>query len=166
MALIVGHQLRLFHLARKRGSAPRPAITALIAVFVAWHTLSWLRSGRRPRERPGLDVILFQGGLVGLAEEAAWRGVIQGLLERGIGRWRAALLTGSWFALVHVLDPSRPPDVTVKGQGLLRATTMLALSIFRAVTGGLLPSLILHNAVNGLHYIVLPYFARRPLPRG
>ncbi len=85
--------------------------------------------------------LLLMGALIaGVVEEAAFRGYMQGPIERAHGIWIAILITGTMFALVHL-------DFTP----VLWPYYMAVAAIYGTVThltNSILPAVVLHTSGN------------------
>ena len=108
------------------------------------------------------ETIAYELTLPGIAEELAFRGVVQSLLNRGLGRpWRwanatfgpGAILTALLFLALHVVRVSASFHVSVSrsvaswiGVGI----TGLLLGYVRERTESLWPGILIHNLANGV----------------
>ncbi|WP_394275834.1 CPBP family intramembrane glutamic endopeptidase [Luteococcus sp.] len=62
-------------------------------------------TGTNPRA-PLVQPVLMMGLTAGVAEELVFRGILFRLVERGLGTWGAAGLSGLLFGLVHLGNPA------------------------------------------------------------
>jgi membrane protease YdiL (CAAX protease family) len=87
-----------------------------------------------------LSLLLMSAPVAGIIEEAAFRGYMQGLLERPLGIVMAILLTGTMFAVAHL-------DFTL----VLWPYYVAVAAIYGTVaylTNSILPAIALHTAGN------------------
>ena len=110
-----------------------------------------------------LESVLFQATLPGMAEELVYRGILSGLLARvwppqwlffkaKIG-W-GVILTSVLFGAVHGLSVDAGFHLHFQFYTLLITGLWgFAFAVLKERTGSLIPSMILHNAVNliGIH---------------
>ena len=85
-----------------------------------------------------------------LIEELTFRGVLYPALQRSLGMVWAILIVSALFAGVHVFQYS-------DNLGVVAAITILsvALTMVRAYTGRLLPSVVMHLVFNGIQAVFL-----------
>jgi membrane protease YdiL (CAAX protease family) len=118
-----------------------------------------------PNAKTDLDRILAQGPSIRVAiacvaalsaplvEEVVYRGVVFGGLQRSLGGRAAVVLVSLLFLAVHV------PQYWGGWAGLtMLALLSLTLTILRAATGSILPSMVLHYAFNGIQAIAIVFF--------
>jgi len=118
-----------------------------------------------PNAKTDLDRILAQGPSVRVAiacvaalsaplvEEVVYRGVIFGGLQRSLGVRPTVVLVSLLFLAVHV------PQYWGGWAGLtMLALLSLTLTVLRAATGSILPSVVLHYAFNGIQAIAIVFF--------
>ncbi len=91
-------------------------------------------------------------------EEFVYRGVLYAPLQRLIGVKGAVVIVVALFTLIHV--PQYLPNV-----GVLAAVFLLsaALTVIRAISGRLLPCIVIHLVFNGIQAVLLvlePYLQR------
>ena len=102
-----------------------------------------------------------------LVEEVVYRGLLYSAFQRTVGVAGAVMLVTLLFTLVHVPQYSleNVPDYATILTLLLLS---LALTVLRAVTGNLLPCIVLHTVINGIQSVLLiaePYLpTSAPLP--
>ena len=137
-------------------AAARDALVVSVALFVLGLTSALMA----PSERPSAETILYEATLPGIAEELAYRGVVQGLLNRAFEPTRTVagarvgwglLITAAVFLSMHVIHVDARAHVTVShdaGTWLGVAITALGLGYLRERTGSLWPGMLVHNAVN------------------
>jgi membrane protease YdiL (CAAX protease family) len=87
-----------------------------------------------------LALLLFGAPVAGIVEEAAFRGYMQGPIERRCGLFVAILITGTMFAVAHldftpVLWPYYVAVAAIYG-------------VLTNLTGSILPAVVLHTAGN------------------
>jgi membrane protease YdiL (CAAX protease family) len=91
-------------------------------------------------DRMGLPLALFVVAFCpGLFEEVAFRGIVQGRLDRLLGRVQGILVTAAAFALAHGVTPAFPIHL---GIGVY-------LCFLRDRSGSLIPGIMLHMLYNG-----------------
>lgn len=95
-------------------------------------------------------------------EEFVYRGIVYSALQRTIGVRAAVVLVALLFTLIHV------PQYR-QSLGVIVAVAMLsvALTLARAYSGRLLPSVIIHmafNAVQAAMLVLAPFFTHVPPP--
>ncbi len=118
-----------------------------------------------PNAKTDLDRILAQGPSIRVAiacvaalsaplvEEVVYRGVIFGGLQRSLGGRAAVVLVSLLFLAVHV------PQYWGGWAGLtMLALLSVTLTVLRAATGSILPSVVLHYAFNGIQAIAIVFF--------
>jgi len=118
-----------------------------------------------PNAKTDLDRILAQGPSIRaaiacvaalsapLVEEVVYRGVVFGGLQRSFGVRVAVGLVSLLFLAVHV------PQYWGGWAGLtMLALLSLTLTVLRAATGSILPSVVLHYAFNGIQAIAIVFF--------
>jgi membrane protease YdiL (CAAX protease family) len=118
-----------------------------------------------PNAKTDLDRILAQGPSIRVAiacvaalsaplvEEVVYRGVVFGGLQRSLGGRAAVVLVSLLFLAVHV------PQYWGGWAGLtMLALLSFTLTILRAATGSILPSVVLHYAFNGIQAIAIVFF--------
>ena len=87
-----------------------------------------------------LSLLLFAAPVAGIVEESAFRGYMQGPLERQYGLGWAILVTGTAFALVHL-------DFTL----VLWPYYLAVAALYGTITylsGSILPAIVLHTGGN------------------
>lgn len=88
-----------------------------------------------------------------LAEEVVYRGIIFGGLQRRLGVRPTVVLVSLLFLAVHI------PQYWGGWAGLaMLALLSLTLTVLRAATGSILPSVMLHYAFNGIQAIAIVFF--------
>jgi membrane protease YdiL (CAAX protease family) len=89
-----------------------------------------------------------------LVEEVVYRGLLYSAFQRTFGFTVAVILVTLMFTIVHVPQYSQQnvPDYASLITLLLLS---LALTLLRAATGSLLPSIVLHTVFNGVQSVVL-----------
>lgn len=96
-------------------------------------------------------------------EEVIYRGVLYSAFERACGSAWAVLAVSVMFAGVHVVQYR-------KSLGVIAVITMLSVSLtlVRALTGRLLPCVVMHLVFNGVSsiYIVMQPYLESPQPSG
>ncbi|HEV7396537.1 MAG TPA: CPBP family intramembrane glutamic endopeptidase, partial [Pyrinomonadaceae bacterium] len=94
------------------------------------------------------------------AEEFVYRGVLYSSLESLIGKVFAAIIVLALFTVVHV--PQYLPNY-----GVIAAVGLLsvALTIVRAVSGKLLPCIIIHFVFNGIQSALILAGVSGPKPQ-
>ncbi len=125
---------------------------------------AWLER-HLPNAKTDLDRILAQGPSIRVAiacvaalsaplvEEVVYRGVVFGGLQRRLGGRAAVVLVSLLFLAVHV------PQYWGGWAGLtMLALLSLTLTLLRAATGSILPSVVLHYAFNGIQAIAIVFF--------
>jgi membrane protease YdiL (CAAX protease family) len=100
---------------------------------------------------PTLLVLLLMSSIVaGVAEESAFRGYMQGPIERRHGPLIAILVTGSLFGVAHLTHPE---------VGLMLMPYYLAVAaiygMLAYLTNSILPSMVLHAGGNVVGYVDL-----------
>ncbi|QUV84695.1 CPBP family intramembrane glutamic endopeptidase [Chloracidobacterium aggregatum] len=118
-----------------------------------------------PNAKTDLDRILAQGPAIRvaiacvaalsapLAEEVVYRGIIFGGLQRRLGVRPTVVLVSLLFLAVHI------PQYWGGWAGLaMLALLSLTLTVLRAATGSILPSVMLHYAFNGIQAIAIVFF--------
>ncbi len=90
-------------------------------------------------------------------EEFIYRGVLYAALQRFVGAVGAGLFVLGLFTLIHV--PQYWPNYGVLAAVLLLS---IALTIVRAVTGRLLPCIVIHLVFNGITSVILLFESFRP----
>lgn len=85
-----------------------------------------------------------------IAEEVVYRGVLYPSLARRLGRVGAVVLVSGLFLLVHAEQYDASPLIMVP-LGILS----VALTTLRAVSGSILPSIVLHVLFNGVQVALL-----------
>lgn len=85
-----------------------------------------------------------------LVEEVTYRGILYSPLQRSFGRGAAIAVVTALFALVHV--PQYKESLAVIG-----VITFLSfvLTVVRAYSGNILPSVVLHTIINGVQALML-----------
>lgn len=84
------------------------------------------------------------------AEEFIYRGLLYSSLQRLIGQWKAVAVVLVLFTVIHV--PQYQPNYgVIAAVGFLS----LALTVIRAVSGKLLPCVIIHLVFNGIQSILI-----------
>ncbi len=134
------------------------AAVPLLALFLGTLRVRW---GPLERIRRVLDEVagpLLAGssmidlamlaGSAGLGEEMLFRGVLQPLVGRWLGRWAAVVVTGLLFGLAH------PITVTYAVVASLIGVYLGWLSV---VTGNLLPAILTHALYD---FVALVYLVR------
>ena len=94
----------------------------------------------------GLEILsfIFMISLVaGVAEEAGFRGYMQGTIERRHGVVAAILVTGTVFGLIHASHASWSPALMPVFLGV-----SLIFGALAWITGSILPGVVLHTAVD------------------
>ncbi len=118
-----------------------------------------------PNAKTDLDRILAQGPSIRVAvacvaalsaplvEEVVYRGVVFGGLQRRFGGYVAVGVVSLLFLAVHI------PQYWGGWAGLtMLALLSLTLTLLRAATGSILPSIVLHYAFNGIQAIAIVFF--------
>ncbi len=134
-------------------------MTALMLAFTLGRNLLIARLGLPQAEHNlSLPYLLYLATLPGLAEELAYRGVIQPQLNRLYGRpWKVAgaslgwgwLLTGILFWAMHAWRPAPGGSIVFAWQTLtLQFWIGLGLGWLRERTESLWPGVVAHNLVN------------------
>jgi membrane protease YdiL (CAAX protease family) len=95
--------------------------------------------GRVP-ERTVIALLLMAAPVAGIVEEAAFRGYMQGPIERRHGLTIAILVTGTMFAVAHL-------DFTLILWPYYVAVAALYGSV-TSITGSILPAVVLHTSGN------------------
>jgi membrane protease YdiL (CAAX protease family) len=94
-----------------------------------------------------------------LVEELVYRGVLYSALQKTAGMVWAVVIVSSLFTLVHVVQ-------YYNNLGVIAAIFVLSLSLtlVRALSGRLLPCVVIHFIFNGLQslYIILQPYIERP----
>jgi uncharacterized protein len=85
-----------------------------------------------------------------LVEEVVYRGVLYSAFQRSVGMPAAFVVVTLLFAIVHV--PQYYPSYSTI---LLLTLLSVILTLMRAMSGNLLPSIILHTIFNGVQSILL-----------
>lgn len=142
---------------RPRPSWLRPTLWAAAAIFLlplAFFVAAHARETLTP------EGWAFQLTLPGLAEELLFRGVIQGLLNRGFGKqWRFLgaqigwgwLITSILFAAAHVVSVDRSLHITFMfEEGVGPLVGSLIGGWLRERTGSIWPMVVVHNISNVL----------------
>lgn len=152
--LLLGATLLGWWWRRPPPAVPRPAqawggalltLLAVPALALALDVVAW-----QPKWPAELAVWLAVNlGVTALAEELLFRGLLQGALVRRIGAARGIALTAALFGLAHA--PFSPGFALVAGIAGLGYGWVLQLS------GRLWPAVLLHGAVNLLHFLLLSY---------
>jgi len=89
---------------------------------------------------PTVAAILVTGAVVaGVVEETAFRGYMQGPIERRHGPWVAVLVTGLLFAFAHFTHPETTVALIPYYMAVAAVYGMLAY-----LTGSILPGVVLH----------------------
>lgn len=86
--------------------------------------------------RPRKEIALRLATIIGPAEELFWRGLLQGALERRLGRWRALVLTNTAYTGVHLLAR----NLTLLGAAGVAGLHWGALRALRLPLGALIVS--------------------------
>ncbi|OYT72988.1 MAG: hypothetical protein CFK52_02975 [Chloracidobacterium sp. CP2_5A] len=88
-----------------------------------------------------------------LVEEIVYRGILFGALQRRFGAVAAVALVSVLFLVVHI------PQYWGGWAGLtMLGLLSLALTLLRALTGSVAPSMALHYAFNGIQAIAIIFF--------
>ncbi len=120
------------------------AITLVVGEFENPQVMAL--TGGQPFGKVGLIVLLvLVAGLVPLAEELLFRGVLYGMLRERWGLAPAVLLSALLFAVAHLV-PLLLPALFVMG---------LVLALLREYTGSLIPCIMLHSLQNGLALVAI-----------
>jgi uncharacterized protein len=85
-----------------------------------------------------------------LVEEVVYRGVLYSAFQRSVGMPAAFVVVTLLFAIVHV--PQYYPSYSTI---LLLTLLSVILTLMRAMSGNLLPSIILHTIFNGVQSLLL-----------
>lgn len=92
--------------------------------------------------------------LIPAAEEALFRGMIQGRLRLSLGRWSAIGLGSVAFLSLHLLNFT---SGTTAGLAVVLSTLFLVSMVFGYVyerTGNLLVSILVHSGYNGVLFVL------------
>lgn len=120
------------------------AITLVVGEFENPQVMAL--TGGQPFGMVGLiALLLLVAGLVPLAEELFFRGLLYGMLRERWGLLPAVLLSALLFAVAHFV-PVLFPALFVMG---------LVLALLREYTGSLIPCIVLHSMQNGLALIAI-----------
>ena len=96
-----------------------------------------------------------------LVEEVIYRGILYPRFQRVVGMVAAVLIVSIMFAGVHVFQYRNNIGVII-----VISVLSLALTLVRALTDRLLPSVIIHLIFNGVQSVILvlqPYFEKPPV---
>lgn len=97
-----------------------------------------------------------------LVEEVVYRGILYSAFQKAAGRWGGLALVTPIFAGVHIFQ-YYPSYSTI----FLVTVLSFILTLIRAVSGNLLPAIVLHTIFNGLqslYLLVEPYLPAADLP--
>jgi hypothetical protein len=134
--------------------------TGLLLLFVIIRGAALKLTGLGPGANgpPGLEFLLFQLTMPGLAEELAYRGVIQPGLNEVLGRpWRLLgaslgwgwVITSALFWAIHAFRVDPPTQLSFYWPTLtMQLWVGLALGWLRERSGSIAPAIIAHNLVN------------------
>ena len=87
-------------------------------------------------------LILVISAAAGIVEEAAYRGYMQGMIERRHGPVAAIIIVAIFFCLVHIT--SIPPLTPTRAFFIISAS--VNYSVLTLLTGSILPGLVIHAA--------------------
>jgi membrane protease YdiL (CAAX protease family) len=130
-----------------------------VAMFFAGTGVAQLLGGDKPTQldlilssSPGAKyvIVVLATFTAPFAEEFIYRGLLYSSLQRAIGKVSAVLLVLGLFTLVHV--PQYLPNY-----GVIAAVCLLSivLTVVRAVSGRLLPCVVIHMVFNGIQSILI-----------
>lgn len=147
---------------------PASSIAIGISLFLGGIALAYLLGGDKPTQ---LEQILYSSPAskytivflatftAPFAEEFVYRGVVYSSLENLIGKVFAAIIVLALFTIVHV--PQYLPNY-----GVIAAVGLLsvALTVVRAVSGKLLPCIVIHFVFNGIQSALILAGVSGPKP--
>ena len=133
-------------------------LTILLLMFVMIRNYFLRMIGLANREgTPGLEFLLYQATLPGIAEELAYRGVIQTQLNKILGQpWKLFKVPLGWGFIVTAVIFWAIHAFRVEGLSLsfywqtltLQMVVGLVLGWMRERSGSILPGVMAHNLVN------------------
>jgi uncharacterized protein len=151
-----------------RHFGPIASIGLGVALFFASSGVAQLFGGDKPTQ---LDLVLNSSPAAKyliaflatftapFAEEFVYRGLLYSALQRSLGKVIAVVLVLGLFTAVHV--PQYLPNYgVIAAVGLLS----LALTVVRAVSGRLLPCIVIHLVFNGIQSVLILAGVAGPKP--
>ncbi|WFO74633.1 CPBP family intramembrane metalloprotease [Desulfurococcaceae archaeon MEX13E-LK6-19] len=109
------------------------------------------------------EVVLVLAILAPIGEEVVFRGIVESyLLLQRIGFWISIAMPGILFSLIHITPFSSAPKkvlVTILFTALIVG---LLAGYYRAVSGSLLPAIVIHSLFNITGFTVGRIISRQP----